>query len=321
MKTTKIISALILLLSISACGGNEDASQIEATGTIESTNVTISSKNVGEIKSIIADEGTKVNAGDTILVIDHEALGFQLLQAEASEKIAEAQLNLMLKGARSEDINQAEEMMKQSETNYKLAKNDFDRYSKLWESKSITQKQYEDITARYQIALAQYSASKENFQKVKKIFRPEEIEQARGNAQKAKASVGLLKKNISDSYIIAPLDGFVVKKFVEVGETVSPMSSLVKVSNLSSVNLIIYISELELGKVKLGQKAEITIDTYPDKKYHGVVTYISPEAEFTPKNIQTKDERTKLVFAVKIEIPNKGFELKPGMPADAIILL
>ncbi len=321
MKTTKIISAFILLLSISACGGNEDASQIEATGTIESTNVTISSKNVGEIKSIIADEGTKVNAGDTILVIDHEALGFQLLQAEASEKIAEAQLNLMLKGARSEDINQAEEMMKQSETNYKLAKNDFDRYSKLWESKSITQKQYEDITARYQIALAQYSASKENFQKVKKIFRPEEIEQARGNAQKAKASVGLLKKNISDSYIIAPLDGFVVKKFVEVGETVSPMSSLVKVSNLSSVNLIIYISELELGKVKLGQKAEITIDTYPDKKYHGVVTYISPEAEFTPKNIQTKDERTKLVFAVKIEIPNKGFELKPGMPADAIILL
>ena len=321
MKTTKIISAFILLLSISACGGNEDASQIEATGTIESTNVTISSKNVGEIKSIIADEGTKVNAGDTILVIDHEALGFQLLQAEASEKIAEAQLNLMLKGARSEDINQAEEMMKQSETNYKLAKNDFDRYSKLWESKSITQKQYEDITARYQIALAQYSASKENFQKVKKIFRPEEIEQARGNAQKAKASVGLLKKNISDSYIIAPLDGFVVKKFVEIGETVSPMSSLVKVSNLSSVNLIIYISELELGKVKLGQKAEITIDTYPDKKYHGVVTYISPEAEFTPKNIQTKDERTKLVFAVKIEIPNKGFELKPGMPADAIILL
>ncbi len=321
MKTTKIISAFILLLSISACGGNEDASQIEATGTIESTNVTISSKNVGEIKSIIADEGTKVNAGDTILVIDHEALGFQLLQAEASEKIAEAQLNLMLKGARSEDINQAEEMMKQSETNYKLAKNDFDRYSKLWESKSITQKQYEDITARYQIALAQYSASKENFQKVKKIFRPEEIEQARGNAQKAKASVGLLKKNISDSYIIAPLDGFVVKKFVEIGETVSPMSSLVKVSNLSSVNLIIYISELELGKVKLGQKAEITIDTYPDKKYHGVVTYISPEAEFTPKNIQTKDERTKLVFAVKIEIPNKDFELKPGMPADAIILL
>jgi len=157
--------------------------------------------------------------------------------------------------------------------------------------------------------------------KVKKIFRPEEIEQAKANLKKAQASVDLLKKNIRDSYIISPLNGFVVKKFVEVGETVSPMSSLVKISNLSSVNLIIYVSEGDLGKIKLGQKAEITIDTYPDKKYDGKVTYISPEAEFTPKNIQTKDERTKLVFAVKIEILNKDFELKPGMPADAKIIL
>ncbi len=321
MKTNKIIAIVILSVFITSCGRNNDKELLEATGTIESTNVTISSKNAGEIKSIIADEGTQVNAGDTVLVIDHEALGFQLEQALAAEQITQAQLNLMIKGARTEDIKQAEEMMKQSETNLKLAKNDFERYGKLWESKAITQKQYEDITARYQIALAQFSVSKENYEKVKKIFRPEEIEQAKANLKKAKASADLLKKNIRDSYVISPLNGFVVKKFVEVGETVSPMSSLVKISNLSSVNLIIYVSEVELGKIKLGQKAEITIDTYPDKKYEGKVTYISPEAEFTPKNIQTKDERTKLVFAVKIEIPNTNFDLKPGMPADAKIIL
>jgi len=176
------------------------------------------------------------------------------------------------------------------------------------------------MTARYKISSTQFSAAKENFEKVKKLFRPEEIEQARAGLKKAQASVGLLEKNIRDSYLISPMNGFVVKKFVEAGETVSPMSSLVKISNLSSVNLIIYISEVDLGKIKLGQKAEITIDTYPDKKYEGKVTFISPEAEFTPKNIQTKDERTKLVFAVKIEIPNKNFELKPGMPADASII-
>lgn len=321
MKTTKIISAIILLVSVYACSGGGDNSKIEATGTIESTNVTISSKNVGEIKSIIAEEGTRVNAGDTILVIDHEALGFQLEQVSAAEQITEAQLKLMLKGARSEDIKQAEEMMKQTEINFNLAKTDFERYTKLFESKSITRKQYEDMTARYQVSIAQFSSAKENYEKVKKIFRPEEIEQAKENLKKAKASVGLLKKNIRDSYIISPLNGFVVKKFVEVGETVSPMSSLVKISNLASVNLIIYVSEVELGKMKLGQIAEITIDTYPDKKYKGKVTYISPEAEFTPKNIQTKDERTKLVFAVKIEIPNKDYDLKPGMPADAKIKL
>lgn len=321
MKTTKIISSIILLVSIYACSGGEGNSTIEATGTIESTNVIISSKNAGEIKSIIADEGAQVNVGDTILIIDHEALGFQLEQASASEQITEAQLKLMLKGARSEDIKQAEEMMKQTEINFNLAKNDFERYTKLWESKSITRKQYEDMVARYQVSTAQFSSAKENYEKVKKIFRPEEIEQSRASLRKAKASVGLLEKNIRDSYIISPLDGFVVKKFVEAGETVSPMSSLVKVSNISSVNLIIYVAESELGKIKLEQKAEITIDTYPDKKYEGKVTFISPEAEFTPKNIQTKDERTKLVFAVKIEIPNKDFDLKPGMPADAKIIL
>lgn len=321
MKTIKIISLLVLLVTITACSDNGNNNRIEATGTIESTNVVISSKNAGEIKSIIADEGTQVNAGDTILVIDHEALGFQLEQASASEQITEAQLKLMLKGARSEDIKQAEEMLKQTEINFNLAKSDFERYTKLWESKSITRKQYEDMTARYQVSIAQFSSAKENYEKVKRIFRPEEIEQAKANLKKAKASVDLLKKNIRDSYIISPLNGFVVKKFVEVGETVSPMSSLVKISNLSSVNLIIYVSEAELGKIKLGQISEITIDTYPDKKYEGKVTYISAEAEFTPKNIQTKDERTKLVFAVKIEIPNKDFELKPGMPADAKIIL
>lgn len=321
MKTIKITTFFILLLLIAGCGNTENNTFIEGTGTIESTNVIVSSRNAGEINSILFAEGERVNAGDTILIIDHEALEYQLDQALAGEQIAQAQLDLMLKGARSEDIKQAEEMMKQSEVNFNTAKNDFERYRQLWESKSISKKQFEDMTARYDVALAQYNSAKENYQKVKKIFRPEEIEQAKGNVKKSKASVDLLKKSIHDSYVTSPLSGFIVKKFVEVGETVTPMSSLFKVSNLSTVDLVIYVSEVELGKIKLGQKAEVSIDTYPDRKYEGKVTYISPEAEFTPKNVQTKDERTKLVFAVKITVDNKNFDLKPGMPADAKIYL
>jgi HlyD family secretion protein len=83
--------------------------------------------------------------------------------------------------------------------------------------------------------------------------------------------------------------------------------------------LKIYVSEEELGKVKLGQKADVTVDSFKDRTFEGKVIYISPEAEFTPKNIQTQDERTKLVFAVKIELKNPHFSLKPGMPADAVV--
>jgi HlyD family secretion protein len=99
------------------------------------------------------------------------------------------------------------------------------------------------------------------------------------------------------------------------------MSSLVKISDLSKVDLVIYVSEEELGLVKQGQKVDVTVDSFKDKVFSGTVVFISPEAEFTPKNIQTKDERTKLVFAVKIKIDNPAFELKPGMPADAEIKL
>ena len=321
MKTIRNFLLVLLIISFISCGGNNSTSVIEASGTIESTNVIISSKTSGEILKLLHDEGEKVKTGDTILIIDHEALDYQLEQALANVQSADAQLSLMIKGARKEDIKQAEENLKQTETNLTLAKNDFDRFSNLLETKSITQKQYDEISARYQISVAQYNSAKENYEKIKKIFRPEEIEQARANLRKAKSSVDLLKKNVRDSYVQSPINGFIVKKFVEIGETVSPMSSLVKISDLEFVDLVIYVSELELGKIKLGQDADVTVDTYPEKVYKGKVTYISPEAEFTPKNIQTKDERTKLVFAVKIEIENQNFELKAGMPADASVKL
>ncbi len=321
MKIIKMIPVILLTVVLTGCNNQEDSSSLHGTGTIESTDVLISARNAGQVETIFYKEGRLVNAGDTIMTIDHEALDFQLAQAEAGVLIAKAQLELMLKGARSEDIQQAEEMMKQGEINYNNAQKDFQRYEQLWQSKSISDKQFEDMKSRYEISLAQFNSAKENLKKVKRIFRPEEIEQAKGNLKKAEATVGLLKKNIKDSYITSPLDGFIVKNFVESGETVTPMSSLVKISNLSTVELVIYVSEIELGKVKLGQKAVITVDTYPDKKYEGIVTFISPEAEFTPKNVQTKDERTKLVFAVKIEVPNKEFDLKSGMPADAEVYL
>lgn len=321
MKIIKTLLIFLVFVTLAGCNNNVDNKLIEATGTIESTNVLVSARNAGEVEAILFDEGQKVNIGDTIMTIDHETLNYQLDQAEAGVQIAQAQLELMLKGARSEDIQQAEEMMKQSEINYANAQKDFQRYKQLWESKSISDKQFEDMTARYETSLAQFNSAKENLKKVKKIFRPEEIEQAKGNLKKSQATVSLLKKNINDSYIISPLNGFIVKKFVEPGETVTPMSSLVKISDLSKVELVIYVSEVELGKIKLGQKAVITVDTYPDRTYEGTVTYISPEAEFTPKNVQTKDERTKLVFAVKVEVPNIDFDLKPGMPADAEVSL
>lgn len=319
MNNIIISFSLLLFLLQTGCNDNEQPDSIEASGTIESINVIVSSKTSGEILKINYDEGDKVISGDTILIIDHELLDIQLQQSNALKDAAGAQLNLMLAGARKEDIIQAEENLKQAEVNFKLAESDKLRLQNLYDSRSITQKQYEDAVARYELMSAQYKAAQENYNKVKKIFRPEEIDQAKANLNKAIAGVELLKKNIRDCYVTSPIDGIIVETFIEKGETVNPMSSLFKVSDLDVVKLKIYVSEEELGYIKLGQNAEITVDSFKDKIFEGKVTYISPEAEFTPKNIQTRDERTKLVFAVKITIPNKDYDLKAGMPADAKI--
>ncbi|MHB1687134.1 MAG: HlyD family secretion protein [Ignavibacteriaceae bacterium] len=317
----KIFSFLIILTIglLWGCGSGNNKNKIEASGTIEATNVTVSSKVTGQIQKLNFEEGDLVKAGDTLMTIDHDNLAIQLQQAVAAEEQADAQLQLMKEGARSEDIKQAEDALKQAKANYDLAKQDKERNEKLYQSKSITQQQFDNIISKYDITSAQYNSAKENLKKMKNFYRPDDIKQAEANLERQKAAVDLLKKYISDSYVTAPISGFVVKKFVEAGESVVPLSSLVMLSNLSYVDLYIYVSEVELGSVKLGQSADVSIDAFKNKTYRGKVIYISPEAEFTPKNIQTKDERTKLVFEVKVHVPNPKFELKAGMPADAVV--
>ncbi len=313
----KVLLIFLTGFLLYGCGGNNNPDRIEASGNIEATNVIVSSKVNGEIKKILYDEGQFVNEGDTVMIIDHETTQLQLDQAEAAEAAAQAQLSLLRKGARKEDISQAEEGVKQARVNYDLAKKDKERMENLYQANSVSQNQYDNANAKFELAQAQLKSSKENLAKLKNFARPEEIQQAEANLDRQKAAAKLLKKSINDSYVQSPINGVIVDKFFEKGETVTQMSSLFKVSDLSTVDLVIYVSEEELGRVKLGQKADVSVDAYPDKNYPGKVIYISPEAEFTPKNIQTKDERTKLVFAVKIRIDNPKYELKPGMPADA----
>jgi HlyD family secretion protein len=319
MKKIILIIIPFITLLIAGCSSSNNKNSIEATGTIESVNVVLSSKTSGEIKELRIQEGEKVKQGDTVMVIDTRTLQLQLKQQESGSEMSRAQLNLLRNGARKEDISMAESSLNQAQSNYDQAKNDLERLQKLYQTQTITKKQYDDAVTRFNLMNDQLSSAKENYHKIRNFARPEELKQAEAKLNQSLASADLIKKNINDSYIVSPLNGIVVKKYFEVGESVSPMSSLVKISDLTNVELYIYVTEIELGKIKLGQKAEVSVDAFKDKKFEGKVTYISPEAEFTPKNIQTKDERTKLVFAVKIELPNPDFELKSGMPADAKI--
>lgn len=317
----KILLTVVSFLNLLVIGCNSNkVDQIKASGNIEATNIVVSSQVSGKVTQILKDEGDQVYKGDTVIVIDSETYRLKLDEAIAGRELAEAQFNLVKKGAREEDIKQAEENLRQAQVLFDLAEQDKQRMENLYQSKTITKKQYEEVIANYEITLAKLNYAKENLQKVKNFSRPEEIKQSEANLNKAIANFNLIQKNLNDCYVTSPLSGLITTKFIESGETAGIMSSLFQVADLSLVELVIYVAETELGLVKLGQKAEIKVDTYPEKSFEGKVVYISPQAEFTPKYIQTQEERTKLVFAVKIKINNPDFELKDGMPADASII-
>lgn len=308
----------ILTFYFVGCGNNHNGA-IESSGTLEAVEVNVSSKVSGQLLKLYVQEGVTVEQGDTIAVLDNEMMQLQLQQAQAGIALAEAQYHLLVNGARVEDLSAAEEAVRQAESGFHTARSDYDRIKELYATNTVSKKQYEDAESRFTIYQAQYNSAKQNLQKLQRFARPEDLSAAKARMEQARAQANLIKKQITDSYIIAPVSGTVTYKPVEEGELIGVGTILVRISRLEKMELMIYVNETELGKVKLGSSAEVMIDTFPDKKYPGKVVYVSPVAEFTPRNVQTKDERTKLVFGVKLEVENVNGELKSGMPADAYL--
>ncbi|MEW6511640.1 MAG: efflux RND transporter periplasmic adaptor subunit [Bacteroidota bacterium] len=292
-----------LTLALGACSDN-DRDTIEASGTIEGTDINIGAEVGGKVVEVRVEEGTEIHRGDTLIVIDDTEYRIQLRQALANLASFESAYRLAVAGSRKEDLIQAEAVLKNAE-------GDYERMKSLLASNTVTQKQYDDAYARY-------VAAEQTYRKLKTGLRPEEIEGARVRRDYAAAQADLLRKKVRDCVIVAPTDGTVTLRGLEPGELVTPGMTVMRLTHLSTVTLTIYINEAELGRVRLGQEASVSIDAYGSgRSFPGRVVYISPLAEFTPKNVQTKEERTKLVFGVKIEVENPDHALKPGLPADA----
>ena len=304
MRPFFLLCAASIALLASGCSGNGNGS-IEASGTIEGTEINVAAEVAGRILAVPVNEGARVNRGDTLAIINDEEYRLQLKQADANLASLEAAFRLAAAGSRKEDVIQAEAA-------YTSANADYQRMKELLASATITQKQYDDAYARY-------VAADQTYRKAKSGLRPEEINGARARRDGAVAQVDLLQKRIRDCAVLAPAPGTLTLRAVEPGELVGMGSNIARLTYLDRVKLTIYVNEADLGRVALGQGADVTIDTFPGKPFAGRVVSISPNAEFTPKNVQTKEERTKLVFAVKLEIENPEGSLKPGLPADAVL--
>jgi HlyD family secretion protein len=148
----------------------------------------------------------------------------------------------------------------------------------------------------------------------------EEVAIAEAQVRQAEAAVRLVDAQIAQLTLTAPMDGIVTSRSAQVGETATAGAPLLTIANLDKVTLVIYVPENRVGQVRLGQEVEVQVDSFPSQVFVGKVSNIAGEAEFTPRNVQTQEERVNLVFAVKVSIPNLDQKLKPGMPADATVL-
>lgn len=299
----------------------QQSNSIRLSGNIEITEVDLSFKIPGRVEKRLVDEGDRVKEGEIVAILDSSDLEHEVAVQEAQVQAYKAALAEILAGYLPEEIHQASDKVIQAQAELNRLEIDIKRQQRLFEKDVISAREYDNSRTAYNIAQSKYQEASQQLMLLQKGYRPEKRDQAAAQLQQAEQSLALAKVKLGYATLYAPSSGTVLSKNVEPGEYVSPGTPIVTIGDLDYVWMRGYINETELGKIKLGQKVDVTTDTYPGKIYEGVVVFISPEAEFTPKNVQTEKERVKLVYRIKVDINNFHHELKPGMPADGMINL
>ena len=295
--------------------------RIAASGTIEATEVEIASKLTGRIEQITVDEGDRVQKDQLLAVIERRELEAQVREAEAQRAAARSNLQNLEAGSREQEIKKAEAALEEAQANVEKSRTDWERLDRLHKDKVASDQEWERARTSYDVAAAKQREAKEHLDLQKAGTRRPVIDAARGELDRTQAALELAQAQLDQTRLSAPRAATVLLKNREVGEIATVGSPVVTLGDLDHLWVTIYIKETDLGRVKLGQNARVSVDSFPGKFYSGKVTYISDKAEFTPKTIQTKEERVKLVFEVKVAVGNANGELKPGMPADVELLL
>ncbi len=287
----KILFVTILAISAFACKNNGEKS--DAFGNFETDDVIVSAESAGKILEFNAEKGQKVQVGEILAVIDTVQMSLQIKQFDSQEAAIKA---------RRQSIQSQIDVLKEQKKNLEVNK---ERTLKMLKDGAATQKQLDDITGQMSVIDKQIESTQTQFTSVSKEIEVLKAQRAIANDQKSRCIVK------------SPLAGIVLETYAEQGELTAPGKALFKIANLDELNLKVYVSGAQLPNVKMGQELNVIIDKSEkeNQTLKGKVTWISSEAEFTPKIIQTKEERVKLVYAVKVAVKNDG-TLKIGMPGE-----
>ncbi len=318
MRTHRTICLGLAGLALACSGCRWQSGQPDGSGTIECTQVQVTPEVAGRVAVLPPQEGARLKQGDLVARLDPRDYELKRDEAQAALALAQAQLDLMHAGTRKEDVLRARAAVQEIRAAAEAAAADRQRVEQVFTARSATQRQFDEARARADQTAAALAGAEQNLARLESGNRPEEIRAAAAQVELARVRLAQAEKAVADCVIAAPLDGVVTTRSREPGEWIAPGAPLVTLSRLDEVWLAVYVPETLLGKVKLGQPARVKLDG-DAKFYEGVITFVAPDAEFTPKNAQTPDERAKLVYRVKITLKNPNGLFKPGMPADGYL--
>ncbi len=323
----KVIVIIIIIIFLAGTGyfigsrNKGDDNSLFLSGNVEVTESNIGFKLPGRISEMLVDEGSSVKQGDILARIDGTELSSVVAQNRAAVQEASARLQGLREGSRRQEVEQTRANLSAREAELKRAEEDYQRADKLYKNGAISKAQYDTARSGYDVLRAAQKSAAETLSLVMEGPRKDDIRIAERRLDQVRAVLAAAETRFNDTVIYAPMNGVVLRKNAEIGETVNQGTPVFTIGMLSNPWIKVYVKEDVIGRVKLGQKAQILVDSYKGKTYEGTVSFISSEAEFTPKTVQTPEERVKLVFAVKIRIRNENGELKPGMPADVKLAL
>lgn len=296
-----------------------DDGSVFASGTVDATEVAISFRVPGTLRKRPVEEGSVVKAGELLASLDEREAAAHLKQAEAAEQTAQARLTDLEQGYRPQEIAEARAQLEQTRANQANLEDEARRSEVLFEGGATSRQRRDRDRTAAAVAAQQQNAAQQRLKLLQDGYRPETIRAAAAQREEALAAVEAARIALEDLQASSPVAGVVTRTHAEVGETLAAGRPVATVSDISRPWVRVYIPENLIGKVRLGATARVMVDTFPDRAFAGRVSYVSSEAEFTPKNVQTQEERVKLVFAVNVTVDNPDGTLKPGMPADVLI--
>jgi HlyD family secretion protein len=297
------------------------SNQIVLSGNIEAHESLVSFKVQGRIAALPIEEGQQVQQGALLARLEDADFRQRVAINEAAVKVSQANLDLQLAGTREQEVKAAQQAVIDAQADLAQKRLDNERAQRLYAKDEVSAQDRDLAATALKRSDAACKAALERYNEAVEGTRKEDIAIARAGLAQAHANLGLAHIDESYTTLRAPVSGVITVRQAELGEVVVPGAPVVTLADLDHIWLRAYVAEPDLGRIRWGQNVVVTTDAYPGKQFPGHISFISPDAEFTPKSVQTYKERVTLVYRIKIDIDNPDHELKPGMPADAHLTL